>query len=62
MICPQCSSKQIFCTDSRHRRKYGMETIIRRRACDECLHRWSTYEIGGALLKKISRIIKAMED
>lgn len=42
MICPQCKSKNVYTIDSRDRGN----SVRRRRACDDCEHRWSTVEIG----------------
>jgi hypothetical protein len=46
MICPKCSSENIGCKDSRPTGHRGYHAIRRRRACQDCSHRWTTYEIS----------------
>ena len=44
--CPNCGSSAARVIDSRPLKVSTAEPIIRRRrACDDCEHRWSTYEI-----------------
>lgn len=44
MICPECGSNQTWCFDSRHSK--DEKTIWRRRRCNDCGHRWTTYEFA----------------
>jgi transcriptional repressor NrdR len=41
MLCPKCKSPDISVIDSR---EYDQRTIRRRRECEACKHRFSTYE------------------
>jgi hypothetical protein len=42
--CPQCDGTAVSVVDSRRSRLREQDTIRRRRQCDECAHRWTTYE------------------
>jgi transposase-like protein len=46
MNCPQCKSKVVVTIDSRPISK----GVRRRRKCEKCNHRWSTYELPKSLV------------
>lgn len=49
MMCPKCNSYTNSVKDSREHPEYNW--IKRRRRCDECDHRWNTYEIPESELQ-----------
>jgi len=57
MICPKCKSSDISVIDSRD---YDSKTIRRRRECENCRYRFSTYErieaIKVCVIKRSGRI------
>ncbi len=44
MRCPNCLSNNVYVIDSRNESKNN--SILRRRKCSNCNHRWSTREIS----------------
>lgn len=50
-LCPRCSAP-LSVVDSRPTTFMGEKTIIRRRKCSGCPHRFTTYEISEANLVK----------
>ena len=48
--CPACGSGDTKVTDSRPGVCFGRGSIMRRRDCGECDHRWRTYEIEEAIV------------
>lgn len=48
MKCPECKCGHVFTIDSRAHEKGN--SIRRRRKCDECGYRWSTYELPKAMM------------
>lgn len=49
--CPECGHKKGVVKDSRQRKAVGMVTMIRRRECLGCGHRFTTYELPAAVAK-----------
>lgn len=53
MICPKCKSEQVYVIDSR---EMDEKTIRRRRECEECKQRFTTFEhiepVSFSILKK----------
>lgn len=52
MLCPKCKSPDISVVDSR---EYDQRTIRRRRECETCKHRFSTYERIEAVRLQVSK-------
>lgn len=49
IVCPKCGSALYHVVDSRQ----IADTIRRRRECDECGTRYTTYECGNDLMRRI---------
>ena len=49
LVCPQCGYKKSFIKDSRP----VADGIRRRRECENCSHRWTTYECGSDLMTRL---------
>lgn len=48
MNCPRCKSYQVLCKDVRT----TAATVYRRRACSDCGHRFTTFELAREDLEK----------
>ena len=60
-FCEQCKGVDVRVTDSR-RLKYA---IKRRRACNKCNHRWTTYEVEADAYERslrLDRYFRALGD
>ena len=55
MRCPNCGSFNTSVVNSQRFKEwlYELNAIWRRRRCNECDHRWSTYEIEADRLKEL---------
>lgn len=54
MICPCCDSDDIYIIETRGDR--------RRRKCERCKTRWTTYEVPAERLEKLERLEQAVAD
>jgi len=68
--CDKCKSQDIKVADSRPSERYD-GCVRRRRLCNQCKHRWTTYEVSekflslndrGAIQKRAKIALKAFED
>ncbi len=50
--CPRCGG-ECSVVDSRASRLGDIPTIARRRRCDNCDHRWSTYELAATAIAAV---------
>lgn len=49
-VCPECGGRESKTIDSRYARKFGFNTIRRRKECKACKRRWSTFEMPGEVI------------
>lgn len=54
------NNKNINIIDSRKAKYYGIDVTRRRRICNECNNRWTTYEFSRNDLKEIDKILKML--
>jgi transcriptional regulator NrdR family protein len=56
MICPSCGGNLISCTDSRPTEFNGERAIRRRRECDTCGSRQTTYELSEDAVNRLQKV------
>jgi transcriptional regulator NrdR family protein len=49
-MCPKCGEDEVSVIDSRAAILFEKSSIRRRRKCNKCGHRWSTYELPEELI------------
>jgi transcriptional regulator NrdR family protein len=58
MPCPRCSSTESDVIDSRPSMVLGHASVRRRRVCQKCGHRYSTFELFSMDIAKLNDIAK----
>lgn len=52
-VCPSCQETDINVIDSRKAKVLGCDSVYRRRKCNVCGHRWTTYEIPEEFISRV---------
>lgn len=61
LVCPECAAPTSKVVDSRIGSAEGFPATRRRRKCEGCSHRWTTYEISrGSIDQLESAIVKRL--
>jgi len=56
--CPACGANRNSVTDSRASRG----TVRRRRYCDNCNHRWTTYEVSEEVIRSVLKVARTSRE